>query len=600
MSSRTAELIDCDEDFVLTRISGPKACLCCESNKRVQTFRLCLEWKERCNFCKFRRTPDKLRALIESCKFTLYMHFRNIFTLDELLLSEKILKKMFLNDCQNIPLEDLAKIVCVYNRLGFSDAGLTNLSAPLNQDGKIVLKNMVMNLRLFSWRHNRSKLLTVVQKMCSLVSEEILEDDFPTTILIEYCLQVQLYDAVERLLRIAKPFHLYDSYYLTYGTVPHGVLDSLLPKLTNFFEIVSHERRSYYNHCYRQEFALRVDTTRLLPSLVDTLTSDTLSNLTKWYYETYIVYFDSASGATRDGIDANGLTKDFYSKFYADVGNLLLPFDGYLSVPSTPVNEHKWLIIGILMARGIINHALSPHLKLHPYLCYQILAYRGDGTLKEIFEALRVYNIEFFINLQKVMKMNQSEFSSFLVSMEEPPTSKKNYVFNVLEQTFTNPNSTMFINGFQSVFKEREICTHASFDMLYNFISRDVIYDIMSDSPGSLKSNLRVHSSKESSEKFKSAFLGALEYLNLHNQKRLQKFIQFWFGSESLVSFAMTQPPTVTHTASLTYCMSAHTCFNELEYNTFCFTTTGILSAIECTLINQELSTLAGQSMQLA
>jgi hypothetical protein len=581
------EDVDCDEDFSINPTSVTKDCMCSMSSRMVKSQSLCLEWKKCCNFCKLR--ARNLKQIIEMCDFN-YLQYISIFTLDELLVSKTVIQKLLLKD-ETIPIRELVYIHSKLPDTIINLACLKKVKNPLNQDSRNLLKLAIIHFKRLSYTQ-RCKNKLILEEIFEKLDEAILDDNMVVGSLLESCLELQLYPLARKVLPHVTSFHMYTFSYLRDASFPFEFFLELLPKITNVFEVISYESRIYYNRSIGKEIDVKIDVSRLETSLQEIPTSD----LVKWYNRTYIMYYDSVTGKNFDGIDATGLTKDFYTIISSEIRkHLVLDDSGFLLIPSEPRSE-KWLMLGVLLARSIINHNLAPELNLHPLYSYYVMSYKDDFTLKSLIEFCKPFDTEFFENVQKVLRMQPAEYTSFLELMEESTTPKKVYVREQIEQRFMNDNARQFIGGLQSVLKERRLCDVISYNTLHNYLSKTIIYQIQSDSPHSLKSNIVANS-----ETFKAKFLEALEYLNVNDPEKLKKFFQFWFGTAGMESFRMDPAPRVSHSQPCTTYFKSHTCFNELEFNTKGkLEVKDILSSIDNTLLNQDLSLSVGMSMQAA
>jgi hypothetical protein len=145
-----------------------------------------------------------------------------------------------------------------------------------------------------------------------------------------------------------------------------------------------------------------------------------------------------------------------------------------------------------------------------------------------------------------------------------------------------------FIQGFKNVITSRNFC-NIQFQILQDFINLNIKYNISDDTPNSLKNNLQTR------QKFKEKFIKVLDYLNYNHPKKLEKFIKFWFGCNK---YTFNCNISISHNYKCNNYFKSHTCFNQLEFNTNILNHDDILKAIDCSLLNQEISTNAGLSIQ--
>jgi hypothetical protein len=421
------EKIDCEEDFVMIQKKNHN-CFCSQFNKYSKTFGLCLEWKRKCNFCKYKNNK---KNLIESLSFKNYYQYKQLFSLDELLLSKNTIKKIYTNDGKNIDINVLNIFFNKYNDLGFNQNIIYNLKTPLNEMTRNILKISIFNLRINYY--NKSLYKENIEYILNIIDEEIQKDVIVINILIDCCIKLQLYENLSDLIEYTKLITIYDIYELRY--IPTKILQKIMPKIINIFEIMSLEGKRYYYHQYNQKIDLYID----IKYLKESLEKIDFNDLQIWNNDIRVVYYDFKNGKPKDGIDASGLTKDFYSEFHEYLKTQLIVNDNYYVIPKFPEKLNLWKLYGILLARSIINQNISPQINIHPIISYFLISEFDNYKLKDLFEKLDIFNIEYIHNLRKIMKMNNSSFSDFLQLMDENKCNKKDYVKSqLLDKYFSN------------------------------------------------------------------------------------------------------------------------------------------------------------------
>lgn len=567
--------MEVDVDFLVPN-HADHFCFCPQFQKYLKTFGGCMEWKKKCGFCKY--TKNK-KFIIESVPLHFYFQYKQFFTLDELLSSKKTIKKLFEKDGKNIPFADLILFFQHYQDLGFHQEILFLISTPIHSDTRILLKYLILNLRI----HQTTILPKIIHFILNLLDDECKKDQDMMNILCSFCLQLQFYDHVLDLIQNMDSFTIHNFYDLQY--LPQSVLHQMIPKISNIFEILALERRK--NEYVSKTVPLYIDLHHMIESIHHVDPND----LQVWNNKISVIYYDFLSQKIKDGIDASGLTKDFYSHFHTFLKSQMVEKDGYLIIPRNCNHADRfWTCMGILFARSILNQNISPQFPMHPILIYFLSSFHEEFRWKHFFEILSPFEIEFLKNTQKIVKMSMQEYTEFLSLMDEEPISKKMYLQKIMKEHYFYPNTFYFVHGFQKVYQSRNF--PIQFLQFQKFIHSHIEYNLNQNDIHSLKTNLRT------TDSFQKVFLEVLEYLYYNHFDKFEKFIKYWFGC-IVYSFSNVTPrPSIRLNKKCSNYFMSHTCFNELEYNTNILDKQKIRNAIECTLLNQEICQKAGFSFQ--
>jgi hypothetical protein len=298
------------------------------------------------------------------------------------------------------------------------------------------------------------------------------------------------------------------------------------------------------------------------------------------------------------GYDAGGLTKDFYDLMSKELQKHKRMVDDYF-IPNDIYNHKEmWYMYGIFFGRSIFVENISPCFFLHPAICFFMIYGFENINLIEFLNIMSMYEIEYFTNLMKIVKMSKSEYSDFLEMQDQTFCVKKKYIQNILVEKYLSTTVRNFIQGFRDTVENIQGYQHVR---LYNFISfvhGQSSYPIYGHHEASLEKNLIVINKVKTvnTKQFRQKMLRTLSEMD-HEKQR--KFFKFWFGNSSLTTFNLGDNPCliISDHSNFFGCFQSSTCFNQLKMNSK-DTRGDLLSIIEATIQNQDLNESVGMMMQ--
>ena len=127
----------------------------------------------------------------------------------------------------------------------------------------------------------------------------------------------------------------------------------------------------------------------------------------------YIIY-DNENGQL--GIDAGGLTRDFYSQYFLQFKPHMAEKDDYMTFDRDlkGVNSlQRMRFAGVITAYSILVENISPNIRFHPILSYFII--NGSTIdIDDVLEFLVKYDIEYIKNIKKVGELTKEEYVIYL------------------------------------------------------------------------------------------------------------------------------------------------------------------------------------------
>ena len=339
-------------------------------------------------------------------------------------------------------------------------------------------------------------------------------------------------------------------------------------------------------------------------------------------YKTPYIIYENENG--RVGIDAGGLTRDFYSQFFLQLKAHMVENDEYMTFGRNlnGVNSlQRMRFAGVITAYSVLKENISPNIRFHPIISYFII----NGSIVEIediIDFLVKYDIEYVKNMRKVRELTREEYVIYLdMQGEDEFIPKKQYLQTLLYDRYITPPFIAFIRGFRDVYCQIDTNSFLRVPMLYNFMIGIESYQIMGEKD-SLESILNIECGDDTSmtnkEKImiKQIFLEVLENLNQTDIQKMKDLLRFWHGTHGIQNFnKLDLTLRVLYGVDNLYgCFSSSTCFGKLYIHyshidifTCMPITTDIqkiiknvfIGHIEKTLENQKIVESAGMYMQM-
>lgn len=364
--------------------------------------------------------------------------------------------------------------------------------------------------------------------------------------------------------------------------------NTLLSKMENINEYIS-----FVSH-YKYEIAIRftvdpLDLSKILREIIENYLSFLLVP------NQIIIEYDTPKGKV--GYDAGGLTKDFYDLISKDIQKQMILEDDFYT-PINSDNDDVWYIYGVFFCRSIFIENISPHFALHPTICFFLIHGIQNLHLSDFLKTMSSYNIEYFINLEKIFKMEKSEYIDFLEMQDHHFVSKKKYIQSILSEKYLSTNTLNFIQGFRDTFDNIYGNQYITLGNFISFVHGRKSYCIFGKDSTSLESNLSIINKVKTinTEQFKQKFLQTIHDMN-HEQQ--MKFFKFWFGSSGLSTFHLEHKPSIIISDIANYygCFHSSTCFNKLDINAK-DARGSMLQVMEASIRNQDLNESIGMMMQ--
>jgi hypothetical protein len=594
--------------------------------------------KKLCNFCKLHKS-DVLYTILKKLP---YSQIREFIDLDTILQNPLILEDIANFKSDNVSFEDLL-IILEQKELKNIASGVVNKICStvkkilINQkssneyDDKDIPEKTSAILLLEKLVNNEALLFKQYDIIMNFVLDMLeanlihkLSDigihlaDFSMLLQLSFCrLEKKNTDVellcIEKIARDSTFFRITIDYFPHLLKLPYYLFDLICKKLDNIIELMIHT-----NVINTHKIKVSVNPTNIIKSLkLDESILETeifIDKLTE-PKGTYIEYMTDEGTV---GIDMSGLTKDFYSLISTEIHKYLEDVDGYMMpMSSDTIHVHTWEFFGIIVARSIFMENLSPMINMHPVICYLMLTGTKTINIKNFFENLEPFDIDYLNNTKKVLMMNDIKYREFMNLQCEDIIPKSKYIGKYICEKYLYSSAVKFINGFRRAFARYCYGDYISQITFFRYIKGEWKYDIMGNTPHSLKKNLTIVGenveidSSDSSKKFiitktklfENIFLEVLEHLNNTDLNKLKLFIKFWYGTAAINTFNTNKGKISVTKQRLYGCFQSHTCFNtldveaeEVKSSTELFKR--ILSLIDNTLNNQKISESAGFRMQ--
>lgn len=444
-----------------------------------------------------------------------------------------------------------------------------------------------------TWQHNRKALFESIEITKTYIKNILLEYDRPI-----YHIDKNLYSFILQL------------------TVEESriIMDKVAPNaMIRVISTITMRPTSNLS------FDLRVDPLHMINSSIcqNLNLAATIRNFVELDRKPYIIY-DNENGQI--GIDAGGLTRDFYSQYFLQLRGHMVEKDGYMTFAAdlNGINSlQRARFAGVITAYAIFKENISPNIRFHPIISYFIV--NGSTVeIRDILHFLEKYDIEYVRNMRKILDLDNDEYAAYLdMQGEDVIYPKKEYLKNLLYDRYITPSFIAFIRGYRYIFIQVDIYSFIKPHMIYDFMIGIESYCILGKS--SLESILKIDCgddtsmSSKSKECVKRAFLEVLENLNKTDIPKLKALFRFWHGSHSIQDFQ-----NVDLTLRILYgeddlygCFSSSTCFGKLYIHSSRLTTAQskvlsnsdlincLIGHIDKTLENQRLVESVGMYMQM-
>jgi hypothetical protein len=460
------------------------------------------------------------------------------------------------------------------------------------QDGfkkKIIKRDSPDVFDMNNWRLNRKALFESIEKTKNYIKDILIKYDRPI------ChIDKNMYAFILQL-------SIDDSRLIMNKVSPNAIIDVMT-------SISIHPSTNYV-------FELVVDPMHMINTAIscNMNLSMTIRNFVEFHRKPYIIY-ENENG--KIGIDAGGLTRDFYSQYLLQLRDHMIEKEGYMTF-TTGLNGFNSIqrarFAGVITAYAIFRENISPSIRFHPIISYFIIM-GSTIEIRDIICFLEKYDIEYVKNMGKILELDENEYIKYLdMQGENINVSKKDHLKNLLYDRYITPTFIAFIRGFRDIFTQIDIYSFIKPHILYDFMVGIEFYNIIGES--SLESVLKVECGDNTSmtnkrkEYLKQTFLEVLENINRTDISKLKALFRFWYGSHSIRYFQ-----DVDLTLRVLYCsndlhgcFSSSTCFGKLYIHSSQIDTNNtkadlkncLIGHIDKTLENQRLVESVGMYMQM-
>jgi len=591
--------------------------------------------QETCNFCKL----TKVDILYNTIKILKYHQIKDFIGFDKILNNYIILSDIIVRYGDNISFDDLIIILEQKTLKDISPSVIFKIthnilksvsSSPdkienINKRSLLILQKIVSNENL---------LIKYYDTVMGFILE-MLENSYISKIkelgiqIADFSMLMELelkrigkvkpdkrdiyYKSINNIIQEAAFFRLSSKFFSVMYLLPSDLYNLVLKKLDNIIEYISYSSIPETS----EEIELIIDPLKPFENiqLDDSKETEIFLDLISSRRKTFIEYI--ADGKT-NGYDAGGLSKDFYSIISSEIIKNCEEVDSYL-VPKKDSTLHPsvWKFFGIMMGRSIFRETISPALNLHPVICYMLLKGISNIKMKDFFEELEPYYIDYINSMKIILNMNKKEYEEFMELQCEDIVPRSLYVGNYIYSKYLYQSSINFILGFRMLKSRYYYMNYVSMITLTRYIKGDWKYDIIGNSQHSLKNNIMIRREQdyddqvvakgtvfyERIEYFKKIFMKVMEDLNNKDIDKLKTFIKFWFGTASINTFNNIKATISITNSNLYGCFKSNTCFNNLHVESIYIKSSStlydeLLKLIDNTLENQKLSESAGYRMQ--
>lgn len=617
-------------------------CLCkyidCAILSNELLYFILIKCKNLCNLCIY---PNKI-FLYTKIKSLKYMELKNIFDLYDP-NNNNILQNIIETKSNEIPFIDLYDFIDKIPNLNLSKYSIDDCINGMKKSNIIItnstsykLFNLILTKKIIIEKYNKEILQFIIyiinNKLIKLFDMKLLRPFFQSDNLLNVSLESRQYDCCEYIIDNSESIYVNPKYFYDIIYMYSYNFKIIGEKLVNLPELISYKYQqsnfsSYNTDDSEKEFQIHINPSKLIESLFEYNSHKQFIDNTG-SLKTEIIKYKTELGFV--GIDAGGLTRDFYTQFGIQLKEYFIELDGFLIPDSKKFDLVKWKLLGMIFARSIYYNNIAPSINLHPVICFFLVNGRNKFKFSQLINSLLYFDLEFMDNLVKLEKFSDDEYKEFLDSMgEEKFISKIKYMMSIIMDKYINDVIINFVNGFRVVSENLVYTQFANIVSLYKFIAMNDKYNIKSNSHLSLQQNLIVSIesissndedlqkylkvSGEKQEKFiKNVFIDLLEELNNNDIDKMKKFMKYWFGTNSINNFSNEniKPKLRLSLANVGYgCFRACTCFTELsvykplvltyidKYDLMkkCFN-----EIIDKSLQNQDLMESVGMFMQMA
>jgi len=595
-----------------------------------------MKCKNLCNLCIY---SNKIH-LYNKIKNLKYIELKHIFDLYDP-NNNNILQNIIETKSNEISFNDLYDYIDKNSNLNISKYSIddcingikkTNI-IEIENSNSYKLFNLILTKKIIVEKYNKDILNFIMyiinKQLIKKFDMKLLKPFFQSDNLLNVSLESRQYDCCEYIIDNSEsiyvnPKYFYDIIYLySYNFKIIG------EKLVNLPELVSYKYHydSHNSEDDSDQFQIHINPSKLIESLFEYNSHNKfIDNVGSLKTET--IEYKTDLGFV--GIDAGGLTRDFYTQFGIQLKEYFIELDGFLIPDHKKLDLVKWKLLGMIFARSIYYNNISPSINLHPILCFFLVNGRNKFKFSQLINSLLYFDLEFMDNLIKLEKFNDNEYREFLDSMgEEEYISKIKYMMSIIMDKYINDVIINFVNGFRTVSENLVYTQFANIVSLYKFIALNDKYNIKSNSHLSLEQNLQVSiesisSNDEDLQKYlkisgekqekiiKKVFIDVLDELNNNDIIKMKKFIKYWFGTNSINNFSneSIKPKLRLSLSNVGYgCFRACTCFTELSvYKPMVLTYIDkydlmkkcFYEIIDKSLQNQDLMESVGMFMQIA
>jgi hypothetical protein len=327
----------------------------------------------------------------------------------------------------------------------------------------------------------------------------------------------------------------------------------------------------------------------------------------------YIIY-ENANGQL--GIDAGGLTRDFYTQYLLQLQCEMDKKDNYMTFGELKVANslQRMRFAGVVTAYAIFIENISPNIRFHPILSYFIIHGSLLQNCNDILDFLEKYDIEYVKNMKKIQILTKEEYIAYLdMQGEEEFIPKKKYLQKLLQDRYICPSFIAFIRGFRDIYTQVDKNSFITSNMLYDYMIGIESYKIIGEK-NTLESILKIDCgdntsmSKKDKTNIKQWFLEVLEDMNQNNISMLKDLLRFWHGTHGIQEFEhLDLTLRILYGKDDLYgCFSSSTCFGKLYIHNSHLISSSKEAIKDCfirhikkTLENQKIVESAGMHMQM-
>lgn len=582
------------------------------------TYYVANECKKRCNFCRY----VKIFILYDYLKELPYGDIKYLIGFERMIQDDRLICSLTDYHIKLLSFNNICDIVFAKPYIKFNDVFVDKIITTLKSKS---INSKSKHLSLFQQLMSSPIFLEyyaykISHALYELLNSKMIDDisclqisNAGYQILIESCIMegdnpeqiIQLANLCDTIFLSHRVFNTFYSKYAASKRDTNDVCKIICTKMVNLIEFISYVTPNSYS----SKITLYIDPLHIQNSF-STISKTLLSELII-PGGTFIKYLTPIGHV---GYDAGGLTKDMYTILFKLMKENFVEIDGYyIPTDRYDIEESLWNLFGIMLCKAIYREYISPTFLLHPFICMELQStlisedksYNCE-RLDQMFNYMRSFNVEFFVNLEKVWVMTDDEYNAFIVLQEETISDKNIYVTKILKDRYYSKNCYNFVNSFNNSWVKYPLIKYSSPNKLFKFVCGDWIYPIIGDGQNTMETNLYIDNETTVAQvfvdRFYFTFLEVLEHLNKKDLSTLQKFMMFWLGTTTIDNFEKTKPTIRICSHNTFNCFKSSTCFNRLyvyykdvkQLDLF----KHIFILINATLQNQDLSEQVGFRMQ--